>query len=76
MTDPVTIERKKKDETDLQAQDKALSTEEKLEAGLEGSMDASDPPAAAAPGDHGDPVPSSGFDENDAKAARKASKRD
>jgi hypothetical protein len=37
------------------------------------SMDATDPPAATAPGDHGDPVPSSGFheeDEDEEKAER------
>ncbi|HEX7873403.1 MAG TPA: hypothetical protein VF475_10860 [Sphingobium sp.] len=49
--------------TDLEGQEKPLDNEEKLEAGLEESMDASDPPAATAPGDHGDPVPSSGFPE-------------
>ncbi|MGE4323321.1 MAG: hypothetical protein AB7E60_09865 [Sphingobium sp.] len=46
-------------------QDHAVTTEEKLEEGLMDSMDASDPPAATAPGDHGEPVPSSGFDEQD-----------
>jgi hypothetical protein len=34
----------------------------KVDAGSDESMDASDPPAAAAPGSQ-DPVPSSGFDE-------------
>lgn len=47
------------------AQDHAVTTEEKLEEGLMDSMDASDPPSATAPGDHGDPVPSSGFKEED-----------
>lgn len=51
----------------LRGQDHALSDEEKLEAGLEDSMDASDPPAVTAPGDHGDPVPSSGFTEEEDK---------
>lgn len=51
---------------DLEGQTKPLNQEEKLEAGLESSMDASDPPAVTAPGDHGDPVPSSGFHEEDA----------
>lgn len=68
MTDPITIERKKPQQTDLKGQDKALNREEKLETALEDSMDASDPPSTAAPGDHGDPVPSSGFrEEDDAK---------
>lgn len=35
----------------------------KLDAGLDQSMDASDPPAIVQPGDDGEPVPSSGFDE-------------
>lgn len=35
----------------------------KLDAGLDQSMDASDPPANVQPGDDGDPVPSSGYDE-------------
>jgi N utilization substance protein B len=34
----------------------------KLDRGLDESMDASDPPSATAPGDSGDPLPSSGFD--------------
>lgn len=35
----------------------------KLDAGLDQSMDASDPPATVQPGDDGEPVPSSGYDE-------------
>ncbi|PZU58868.1 MAG: hypothetical protein DI547_08830 [Sphingobium sp.] len=42
-------------------QDHALTHEEKLEESLEDSMIASDPPAVTHPGDHGEPVPSSGF---------------
>ena len=53
----------KKAEEDLKGQNKPLSREQKLETGLEDSMDASDPPSTTAPGDSGDPVPSSGFDE-------------
>lgn len=49
------------DERETDAQDHAVSREEKLDEGLKDSMDASDPPAATRPGDHGDPVPSSGF---------------
>ena len=55
------------------AQDHAVDKEEQLDEGLMDSMDASDPPSATKPGDHGDPVPSSGFreeDEDDGKAAR------
>jgi hypothetical protein len=36
--------------------------ESKLEVGLDESFPSSDPPAAAAPG-HGEPAPSSGYDE-------------
>lgn len=44
-------------------QDHPCSTEETLDESLEDSMDASDPPSITQPGDHGDPVPSSGFKE-------------
>lgn len=54
------------DERPTDAQDHAVTREEKLEEGLKDSMDASDPPSTTAPGDHGDPVPSSGFKEEDA----------
>lgn len=54
------------------AQDHAVTTEEKLEEGLMDSMDASDPPAVTAPGDHGDPVPSSGFHEEDEEQIRES----
>ncbi|EQB06508.1 hypothetical protein L288_10895 [Sphingobium quisquiliarum P25] len=47
------------------AQDHAVTREEKLDEGLKDSMDASDPPAATTPGDDGHPVPSSGFHEDD-----------
>ncbi len=63
MSDPDIIV-KKPGKTDLEGQHKPLNREEKLEAGLEDSMDASDPPSTTAPGDHGDPVPSSGFTED------------
>lgn len=53
------------------AQDHPLSQEEKLEESLVDSMDGSDPPAATQPGDHGEPVPSSGFTEKDDRAARR-----
>lgn len=47
------------------AQDRAVTPEENLEESLRDSMDASDPPSATMPGDHGDPVPSSGFTEEE-----------
>jgi hypothetical protein len=68
MTDHLT---RPKQDKDFEGQHKPLNREEKLEAGLEESMDASDPPATTAPGDHGDPVPSSGFDEKAADADAK-----
>lgn len=43
------------------AQDRPLTTEETLDESLEDSMDGSDAPSITQPGDHGDPVPSSGF---------------
>lgn len=46
-------------------QDHTLDRDEKLEEGLKDSMDASDPPSTTRPGDHGDPVPSSGFSGED-----------
>lgn len=42
-------------------QECALSAEENLEEGLEASMDGSDPLSATQPGDHGEPVESSGY---------------
>ncbi|NWK95205.1 hypothetical protein DM806_05905 [Sphingobium lactosutens] len=53
------------DERDTDRQDHAVSREEKLEEGLKDSMDASDPPSTTKPGDHGDPVPSSGYTPQD-----------
>jgi hypothetical protein len=37
----------------------------KVDVGSDESMDASDPPSAARPGDGDEPAPSSGFPEND-----------
>ncbi|MET0365735.1 MAG: hypothetical protein ABW169_13895 [Sphingobium sp.] len=70
MTDRADIKPKPSSDTDLEGQEKPLDLEEKLEAGLEESMDGSDPLAVTAPGDHGNPVPSSGFPdgEKDAKS--------
>ncbi|MDI1295039.1 MAG: hypothetical protein PSY12_04020 [bacterium] len=53
------------------AQDHAVTREEKLDEGLKDSMDASDPPSTTQPGDHGDPVPSSGFKEDDKSETHK-----
>ncbi len=60
MQDQSIVERLEADPGDLDAQ---------LDAGLDASMDASDPPSAVQPGDTGEPMPSSGFDE----AAERAS---
>jgi hypothetical protein len=43
------------------AQDHVLDHDEKRDESLKDSMDASDPPSTTKPGDHGDPVPSSGY---------------
>lgn len=58
------------DQSAMQDEDINLRLEEnpedpdaKLDAGLDQSMDASDPPATVQPGDDGEPVPSSGYDE-------------
>ncbi|MFK4792151.1 hypothetical protein [Sphingobium sp. ZW T5_29] len=53
------------EERPTDAQDHAMTPEEKLEEGLRDSMDASDPPAATTPGDDGHPVPSSGYKEDE-----------
>ncbi|SER68345.1 hypothetical protein [Sphingobium sp. YR768] len=53
------------DERESDAQDHVLDQEDRLEEGLKDSMDASDPPSATRPGDHGDPVPSSGYSPQD-----------
>lgn len=49
------------DDRQSDAQDHVLHPDEKRDESLKDSMDASDPPSTAKPGDHGDPVPSSGF---------------
>lgn len=46
------------------AQERPMTEAEALQEALEDSMDASDPPAIVQPGT-GDPVPSSGFDEEE-----------
>ena len=54
MQDENIVERLENDPDDVDAQ---------LDAGLDQSMDASDPPSSVQPGDTGEPLPSSGFDE-------------
>ncbi len=54
MQDESIVERLVQDPEDIDAQ---------LDAGLDASMDASDPPSSVQPGDSGDPMPSSGYDE-------------
>jgi hypothetical protein len=63
------------DERPTDAQDHAVTNEEKLDEGLMDSMDASDPPSATAPGDHGDPVPSSGFHEEEEEEEEEKAER-
>lgn len=48
-------------------QERPLTQEEQLDVGVEDSMIASDPPASVAPGDDGEPHPSSGYDEAEEK---------
>ena len=48
-------------------------TDAQLDCGLDESMDASDPPSVARPGDSGEPMPSSGFDP-DAEDAHRLSR--
>ena len=54
MQDESIVERLETDPRDVDAQ---------LDAGLDASMDASDPPSSVQPGDTGEPLPSSGYDE-------------
>ncbi|MDB5714192.1 MAG: hypothetical protein JWO15_1589 [Sphingomonadales bacterium] len=56
------IRRLKRDPTDGDAQ---------LDRGLDESMDASDPPTAVTPGDSGEPLPSSGFHEEEERQRSK-----
>lgn len=52
-------------------QERPLTPEEQLEVGVEDSMDGSDPPSVVAPGDDGEPHPSSGFNEAEEKARQR-----
>lgn len=58
----------------LRAQTKPLDDEDKLEVGLEDSMDASDPPAVVAPGEHKYPGPLTGAEATAMKARLKSRK--
>lgn len=61
MQDESIAQRLEDDPTDVEAQ---------LDAGLDQSMDASDPPASVQPGDTGEPMPSSGYDAEAEEALR------
>ena len=54
-----------RDDRETDHQDHIVTADEKLDEGLKDSMDASDPPSTARSGDKGDPVPSSGYREED-----------
>ncbi len=45
-------------------EDNPEDADARLDAGLDQSMDGSDPVASVQPGDDGEPVPSSGYDED------------
>jgi hypothetical protein len=48
-------------ELEQELRDRPHDLDKKADVGSDQSMDASDPPAAAQPGQNDDPVPSSGF---------------
>jgi len=50
-------------ELETELRDNPDDLDKKADVGSDESMDASDPPAAAQPGQNDDPVPSSGFPE-------------
>jgi hypothetical protein len=50
-------------ELEKELRDNPEDLDKKADVGSDESMDASDPPAAAQPGQNDDPVPSSGFPE-------------
>lgn len=54
----------------LASQHRPLTEEERLEEALQETMDGSDAPSITRPGDHGEPVPSSGFIEEEAAAGQ------
>ena len=53
-------------ETEKRLRDNPDDADAKIDLGSDESMDASDPPSAAQPGCASEPVPSSGFREDDA----------
>ena len=60
---PATINRPPERELEQKLKRDPADSDAKIDVGSDQSMDASDPPAAAQPGQNDDPVPSSGFPE-------------
>ena len=58
---PATINRPPERELEQKLKRDPQDSDAKIDVGTDQSMDASDPPAAAQPGQNDDPVPSSGF---------------
>lgn len=63
-TPPVTEQKNPEPELEEKLRDHPDDCETKVDVGSDESMDASDPVSVALP-EHGEPVPSSGFDEDD-----------
>ena len=62
-TPPAVFSNDPEHELEQELRDDPHSLDKKADVGSDESMDASDPPAAAQPGQSDDPVPSSGFPE-------------
>lgn len=60
---PLVQKRAPERELEKELRDNPEDLDKKADVGSDESMDASDPPAAAQPGQNDDPVPSSGFPE-------------
>lgn len=61
---PPTVQKRAPErELEKELHDNPEDLDKKADVGSDESMDASDPPAAAQPGQNDDPVPSSGFPE-------------
>ena len=60
---PAVLSGEPEQELERELQDNPHDLDKKVDVGSDQSMDASDPPAAAQPGQSDDPVPSSGFPE-------------
>ena len=58
---PATVSAPPEQELEQELRDNPEDLDKKADVGSDQSMDASDPPAAAQPGQSDDPVPSSGF---------------